>query len=156
MDAVEQGPCRSDRALVCQQASIRLLGGADAGTYTTLESGVGPGSVRLATGERVRLAVTADPATGRPVYSFVDILRGVPLALVAGLFVLVVVLVARWRGLAALLGLGVAYGVLVWFVLPALLAGRPPLAVGLVGGSAILFAVLYLAHGPPGGVGVQA
>jgi uncharacterized membrane protein len=42
----------------------------------------------------------------------------------------------------------VAYGVLVWFVVPALLAGRPPLAVGLVGGSAILFAVLYLAHGP--------
>jgi uncharacterized membrane protein len=148
VDAVEEGPCRSDRKAVCQEASVRLRDGADAGTYTTLESGVGPGAVRLATGERVRLALSADPATGRPVYSFVDILRGVPLALVAGLFVLVVVLVARWRGLAALLGLGVAYGVLVWFVLPALLAGRPPLAVGLVGGSAILFAVLYLAHGP--------
>jgi uncharacterized membrane protein len=148
VDAVENGPCRGDRRAVCQTASVRLAGGPDAGTYTTLEFGAGPGGVRLQTGERVRLAVTADPASGAPVYAFVDILRGVPLGLVAGLFVLVVVLVARWRGLAALLGLGVAYGVLIWFVLPALLAGRPPLAVGLVGGSAILFAVLYLAHGP--------
>lgn len=37
---------------------------------------------------------------------------------------------------------------LVLFVLPALLSGEPALAVGLVAASAILFAVLYPAHGP--------
>jgi uncharacterized membrane protein len=148
VDAVEDGPCGSDRRAVCRQASVRLLGGADAGSYTTVEFGRGPGSIRLEKGERVRLAVTAGPDGGGPEYSFVDIVRGVPLALVAGLFVVAVLLVARWRGVAALLGLGVAYGVLVWFAVPALLAGRSPLAVGLVAGSTILFAVLYLAHGP--------
>jgi uncharacterized membrane protein len=58
-----------------------------------------------------------------------------------------VVLVARWRGLAALVGLGVAYGVLVFFLLPALLAGEPALPVGLTAAATILFVVLYLAHG---------
>jgi uncharacterized membrane protein len=148
VQSVTEGPCRTDPKTVCRTASVRLTSGPDAGSYTSLVFGLLPGAVRLEAGERVRLAVSTDPTSGGSAYEFVDILRGVPLGLVVGLFVVVVVLVARWRGLAALLGLGVAYAVLVWFVVPALLAGRSPLAVGLVAGSAILFAVLYLAHGP--------
>jgi uncharacterized membrane protein len=37
--------------------------------------------------------------------------------------------------------------VLVWFVLPAVLDGRNPLAVAVVGSAAIAFLALYLAHG---------
>lgn len=77
-----------------------------------------------------------------------DQVRDLPLGLLAAAFAVVVVAVARWRGLAALAGLGIAYGVLVLFVLPSLRAGEPALAVGLTAGAAILFAVLYLAHGP--------
>ncbi len=58
-----------------------------------------------------------------------------------------VVAIARWRGLRALIGLGVAFGVLVVFMLPALLDGKPAVPVALVGGALILYAVLYLAHG---------
>jgi uncharacterized membrane protein len=148
VDVVETKPCASDQSLRCVDASIRLDSGPDAGTFTTLETGQGPGAVRLAAGERVRLAVSADPRSGAGTYTFVDIVRTLPLGLVAVLFVVAVTAVARWRGLAALLGLGVSYGVLALFVLPALLAGESPLLVGLVAGSTILFAVLYLAHGP--------
>ncbi len=148
VDVVEDRPCASDRSLRCAGASVRLDSGPDAGTFTTLETGQGPGAVRLTGGERVRLAVGTDPRTGTATYTFVDIVRTLPLGLVALLFVVAVVAVARWRGLAALLGLGVSYAVLALFVLPALLAGESPLLVGLVAGSTILFAVLYLAHGP--------
>ncbi|MTB83551.1 hypothetical protein GGQ24_04290 [Nocardioides sp. zg-578] len=65
----------------------------------------------------------------------------------AGLFVLVVLLVARWRGLLALLGLGFAGLVLLGFMLPALLTGEPGLAVGLVGSTLIMVVVLYTTHG---------
>jgi uncharacterized membrane protein len=51
------------------------------------------------------------------------------------------------RGLAALLGLIASIGVLLWFVAPAILAGRDPVAVAAVGGSAIALLALYLAHG---------
>jgi uncharacterized membrane protein len=59
----------------------------------------------------------------------------------------IVVVVARWRGLAALAGLAVAWLVLVRFVLPDVLDGRSPVAVALVASAAIMIPVLYLAHG---------
>ena len=62
-------------------------------------------------------------------------------------FTLVVGAVARLRGLLALVGLGFAFLVLFRFMLPALLNGSSPVWVSLVGSSAIMFVVLYLAHG---------
>ena len=78
---------------------------------------------------------------------FVDFERSVPVLILALLYALVVVAVARWRGLRAVLGLGLAFGVLFWFMIPALLEGGPPLWIGLVGSSLIMVAVLYFAHG---------
>src|SRR3954465_1907171 len=50
-------------------------------------------------------------------------------------------------GLLALVGLAFAFAVLLVFVLPALLDGASPTWVSLVGSAAIMFVVLYLAHG---------
>src|ERR687892_90530 len=61
-------------------------------------------------------------------------------------FALTVVALGRLRGLTALAGLAVSIGVLLWFVLPAVLDGRNPLAVAVVGSAAIAFLALYLAH----------
>src|SRR5438445_238955 len=55
--------------------------------------------------------------------------------------------VARWRGLAAIAGLGVAWLVLVRFVIPAVLDGESAVAVALTGSAVIMLVVLYLAHG---------
>ncbi|MBT0992948.1 YibE/F family protein [Cellulomonas sp. DKR-3] len=80
-------------------------------------------------------------------YVFLDFVRGPPLAALGIVFGVLVLLVARWRGLGALVGLGLAFGVLGVFTLPALLAGMPALPVALVSSSLIMFVVLYLAHG---------
>jgi uncharacterized membrane protein len=81
------------------------------------------------------------------VYVFVDFYRAGPLMALAAVFVLVVVGVARWKGLAAVAGLVGALAVVWFFLLPALLAGRNPLLVGLITASAVMFVVVYLAHG---------
>ena len=60
---------------------------------------------------------------------------------------MVIVAVARWRGLLALVGIVVAFVVLVVFLLPALRDGAPAVPVALVASAAILYAVIYLAHG---------
>ncbi|MGD9485527.1 YibE/F family protein [Streptomyces sp. TRM70308] len=80
-------------------------------------------------------------------YSIVDIERGVPMVLLAAFFALVVVAVGRLRGLLALVGLVVTFGVLTLFILPAILQGSNPLLVAVVGGSAIMLVTLYLCHG---------
>ncbi|MGP9500725.1 YibE/F family protein [Specibacter sp. AOP5-B1-6] len=91
-------------------------------------------------------AITGADHAG-PTYVFMDFVRTVPMGLLAALYALVVVAVARWRGLRAMVGLVGAFGVLAWFILPALAQGQSPLGVALVGSSAIMFGVLYFAHG---------
>src|SRR6476661_949031 len=89
----------------------------------------------------------ASAAQGSPSYIFVDFVRTMPIILLAVLYALVVVAVARWRGLRALIGLVGAYFVLVSFMLPGLVEGKPPLLLALVGSTVIMIGVLYFAHG---------
>ncbi len=63
------------------------------------------------------------------------------------MFVLAIALVAAWRGLRSVLGLVIAFGVLLGFTLPAILDGKSPVAVAIVSSAAILLIVIYLAHG---------
>ncbi len=85
---------------------------------------------------------------GQPVsYEFLEFERGVPLTALALAFAVLVIVVARWRGLFALLGVAVTMFALMKFMLPALLAGENGLAVAIVGSTAIMLVVLYLAHG---------
>ncbi|MGX7732633.1 YibE/F family protein [Rhodococcus sp. 2H158] len=133
-------------AYQCQRSIVTIDSGPNEGTRTLLEIGPGPGQPDLRVGEEIRLVRQVDPS-GATQYSFYDYSRGLPLALIITAFVVVIVAVARWRGLRALIGLLVAFGVLVVFMLPALLDGKPAVPVALVGGAIILYAVLYLAHG---------
>jgi uncharacterized membrane protein len=84
---------------------------------------------------------------GGPTYMFYDYERDAPIIVLAITFAVVVGLVARLRGLASLVGLAFAFFVLFQFVLPGLLGENSPTLVALVGSSAIMFVVLYLAHG---------
>ncbi|PTR23453.1 YibE/F-like protein [Rhodococcus sp. OK519] len=139
-------PPNSGAGFQCHRSIVTIDSGPHAGTRTLLEIVPGPGQPNLDVGQSIRLVRQTD-SSGTPIYSFNDYARGMPLALVVAAFVVAIVAVARWRGVRALLGLGIAFGVLVVFTLPALLDGKPAMPVALVSGAAILFAVLYLAHG---------
>ena len=135
----------SGKVPICGTATVTITGGSDAGLAVSVETppevveaGVGAGVILTKTPEK-----TGSPAT----YSIYDLERGRPLVALAVLFALVTIAVARLRGLFALLGLGFAAVVLVGFMLPALVEGQSPLWVGLTGAAAIMFVVLYLAHG---------
>lgn len=80
-------------------------------------------------------------------YGVSGVFRGLPLLVLAVLFVAVVVWVGRIRGLLALVALGVSAFLLLAFILPALVTGQPGVAVALVGSSAIMFVILFFVHG---------
>jgi uncharacterized membrane protein len=100
---------------------------------------------KLRIGDRIRMGRQGSGATA--VYAFADIERGRPLLVLSGIFVVVVLVVGRQRGLAAMLGLAITGIALVQFMIPALLAGESPTAVAVVGGAAIAILVLPLSHG---------
>lgn len=80
-------------------------------------------------------------------YSIVDVRRERPVALLVALFAAAVVALGRWQGLRALLGLVVTFGIIVGFLVPAILGGRDPVAVALVAAALVLLATMYLSHG---------
>jgi uncharacterized membrane protein len=131
----------------CAHVTVTLTSGPDKGKHqkldvdpTVLKSGMQPG-------DELRLA--RFPAVGglSASYAFVDFARSTTLIGLAVAFAVLVVVIARVRGLAALIGLGLSFVVLIKFMIPALLAGENALAVAVVGCAAIMFVLLYLAHG---------
>lgn len=130
----------------CVQNLVAIDSGPNQGARTLLEFSGGPGQPNLVAGDDVRLSRQVD-AGGATSYAFYDYERAWPLIALAAVFAIVVVAVARWRGLRALVGIVVAFGVLVVFLLPALRDGASAVPVSLVASAVILYAVIYLAHG---------
>ncbi|MBC9927841.1 MULTISPECIES: YibE/F family protein [unclassified Leucobacter] len=100
-------------------------------------------------GDTVKLVEYAPQSMpdAKPTYAFYDYPRGAPMVFVALAFVAIVIAVGRWRGALSLVGVAIAIALLVTFVLPAILAGKPPVLVASVGSIGIMIVVLYLAHG---------
>jgi len=138
-------PSQSEGAQ-CVQTVVAIDSGPNGGANTLLEFGGGPGQPNLAVGDRIRISRQVDQA-GLTTYSFYDYERTWPLFALTAAFAVVIVAVARWRGLRALMGIVVALAVLVIFLLPAVRDGAAAIPVALVASAAILYAVIYLAHG---------
>ena len=84
---------------------------------------------------------------GDPFYSFSGVNRLPVIAVLTVFFVAAVIAVARWKGLFALVGLVIAAWVLMSFMLPAIIVGKPGMPVALAGSTVIMFIVVYVAHG---------
>ncbi|MEU9086851.1 YibE/F family protein [Streptomyces sp. NPDC048357] len=129
----------------CAKATVEVGTGPDKGrTFVEI---VQPGAPRqLTDGQEVVVAYAPDAPRDLQ-YSVIDVNRKIPLAVLAGIFAVSVVLVGRMRGLFALIALIVSFGVLTLFILPAILQGSNPLVVAVVGASAIMLIALYMCHG---------
>ncbi|HEX2774201.1 MAG TPA: YibE/F family protein [Micromonosporaceae bacterium] len=131
----------------CGTATVRLTDGADAGQQVTTDIPSGPGAIDIASGDDVVLLSLEGAVEGRKQYSIIDHQRSTELWLVAAAFAVAVIAFGRWRGLTALLGLAATFAVLLLFIVPAILDGRSPVLVAIVGAAAIMLGVLYLTHG---------
>jgi uncharacterized membrane protein len=139
------GPCSYDSALDCRLYQFTLLDDP-VGEIVISEFPDEPGQPDLTEGEVVFLSVV-EFDDGVVDYQFADKDRRLLLLMAGLLFAAAVVGLGRMRGLAALAGLVISVGILLWFILPAIVAGEDAVLVALVGGGAIALVSLYLAHG---------
>lgn len=129
-----------------RRAEITLaLDGDRSGEEVVVDTGL-DGYPPLAVGDRVEVSVSIFE-DGTEQFFIVDLVRGPSLLTLLVLFAVAVLVVSRWQGLRALLGLAISLFVVFRFVVPAILAGSPPFLVALVGASAVLLTTLPLAHG---------
>ena len=82
-----------------------------------------------------------------PPYSFSDFQRRRPMLWLLAAFALVVVAAGRFHGLRALAGLAASLATVVFFVVPAIGDGRPPLQVAAFGGLGVMLLTIPLVHG---------
>ncbi|MFG2963661.1 YibE/F family protein [Streptomyces sp. NPDC048288] len=139
------GSSKQEDDSTCKKATVRVDTGKDKGrTFTEI---VQPDQSRqLHEGEQVVAAY--EPSAPKDLqYSVTDVNRKFPMALLAGIFALAVVVVGRLRGVMALVALAVSFLVLTMFILPGILQGSNPLLMAVVGSSAIMLIALYICHG---------
>jgi len=130
----------------------RLLLRVESGSLAGQEIVVEEGTVNIISQERLFHAgdlVYLERVVGRDGDRFYisDSARTQPLLLIVGLFVTLVVLVGRGKGLRSLVGTLFSLVVIFAFIVPQIVAGRDPVAVSIAGSILLLAVSNYLIYG---------
>lgn len=131
---------------ICATVQVRIDEGPESGQSTELILNAAQYASGVSEGTQIKMYRTPMPE-GPGIYQFADFERSTPLIVFLVAFAVAIIAVARFRGFMGLVGLGFAAVIISQFMFPALIAGGDPVWVGLVGSSAIMFVVLYTAHG---------
>lgn len=146
IESVESRECPPPVEGTCTDAEVRLLSGPDQDSLVPVQLSSGGPIPIFEAGDTVRVTEVGY-GTAEPVYSVVDFERRAPMLWLAIAFVLLVLVFGRLRGALSLVGLAGSLAIVVVFIVPAILDGRPPLAVALVGSMAVMLVTIALAHG---------
>lgn len=140
-ERVEEVPGTGTPATL-QVLRVEILEGQKEGEIITLQNDYYP----LSEGQKffMNYLITI---SGDEIYSVRDIDRRVSIAWLAALFIAVVLIFGRMQGLRSILSLAGSFAVIIWVLLPLLLAGYPPVPVSIAIGSLILFVAIFFTHG---------
>jgi uncharacterized membrane protein len=138
----------------CSIVTVRLTSGPDKGKHAAFSFGDSGGTTAIGLGDGVRLYKSQVPPGNDklggphvPPYAFADFQRQTPMLWLLAAFVLVVLVGGRVAGLRALAGLAASLATVIFFIVPAIADGRPPLQVAAFGGLGVMLLTIPLVHG---------
>lgn len=134
---------RAEVAELGDQVRVTLQDGALAGTTQPLSGAPDALTRYMQPGDTIIVAMrsVADE------YVYLDQLRIPALGIILAIFIGLVLLVGRWRGLTSLAGLGVSVLVIGWQVIPMVLAGYDTFWTIVLGAFIIAATSIFVAHG---------
>jgi uncharacterized membrane protein len=152
VDSAREAFCAGFATQQCQFVRATIESGPETGKRIEIQLGTGGLDPDVDPGDEIRVAKAPEPPEGAPAvagtgYTLYDFERRGPMLLLAGLFALVVLVFARWRGALSLAGLAISLGIVLIFIVPAILDGKSPLLVAVVGSLAVALTTIPLAHG---------
>lgn len=103
------------------------------------------GGEPLKVGSKVLVYVTS--ASGSSEFYIADTYRVPALGWMVLSFLVLAVVLSRWKGVASIFGLGISILVIVKFVVPQIIDGKNPLLMSMIGALVIALFSIYLAHG---------
>lgn len=86
-------------------------------------------------------------AEGTSVFFISDYVRQTPLLILFLIFLILVVVIGRWRGITSLIGMVISFIIIFQFVLPLISIGNNPVLIVLMSSLLIVPATFYLSHG---------
>jgi len=146
--AVRDVRCPGPTPQRCRQLLVTLDAGPDRGRGVQRIT-LGPANVApvVQRGDAVRVERADGAPAGAERYGFVSVDRRSTMLWLAAIFALLVIALARRRGLLALSGFALSLLLVVRFVVPAISDGKPAFAVALVGSFAVMFITVGLTYG---------
>jgi uncharacterized membrane protein len=131
----------------CDVLRVLITSGDKKGSEGLVEFDYANAGVDLKTGTKMQLLRIPETEFPEDTYLYMDLNRSNLLIWIAIVFAIVTIIIGRWRGIGAIVGLILTFIVLLYFMFPALLEGKDPLAVAVVAASGLVLILLYTAHG---------
>ena len=153
IESIETAPCEFDPDQECTTAMVRMADGPNAGEIAIVELfpgqelGLYSGREIMATFDLDGSVVAIAPPSMEAMYRYADQQRRWFLIGLTALFVAAGVALGRWKGVAAITGLGLSVVIIVLWLIPSLLEGNPALPVAMIGAAAVAYVALYVSHG---------
>jgi hypothetical protein len=154
--SIAPGDCERFAGPGCRLAELELRSGPESGSRTSLALPRDRFAPPIEAGDDIRVARNTRGEAGEEVplddpsaqaVAFVDFERTGSLLLLFLAFVALVVVLGRWHGVRALIGLGLSLALVVEFLAPAILDDRPLVLTALIGALAVMVVTIVLSHG---------
>jgi uncharacterized membrane protein len=133
-----------------QDLSVMILSGQNKGLLANVSYGkdqILPEGLLFHPGDQIMVEVSSSPNSDNIVVNYADAVRTRPILILLAVFVLALIIVARWKGLRSLLALAFSFLVVIAYIIPHILHGEDPVRVSILGSMIILVVTLYLTYG---------
>ena len=104
-------------------------------------------NMRARAGETILVMINQRLDDNATFVTFIDFERRASLLWLFAAFVLVSILISGWKGARSLLGILFSLGIIIFFIIPQILAGKDPVLVSILGSFIFLSVSMYLVYG---------
>ena len=131
-----------------QKIEAKILNGDEINKVVTIENGKEAlaNVTKYEVGQKV-IVTKDDSPDGADLYTITDFVRRDSLWVLAVIFVILTILIGKWKGVMSIFGMIFTFGVVFVYLLPQLSAGANPILVAIVASIMIIPISFYMAHG---------
>ena len=151
IEIIEEGVLQMyETPMPYQVLLIEILEGPNQGEKMNLNLGTNqflPEDMHLKVGETILVMINQRVDDQSTFVSFIDYERRGSLVWLFAAFVLVSVLISGWKGVRSLIGILFSLGIIIFFIIPQILAGKDPVLVSILGSFVFLSVSMYLVYG---------
>ena len=133
-----------------QDLNVMILSGQNKGLVANVSYGkdrILPEGLLFHPGDQIMVEGSSSPNSDNVVVNYADAVRTRPILILLAVFILALIIVARWKGVRSLLALAFSFVIVIAYIIPHIIHGEDPVRVSIIGSLIILVVTLYLTYG---------